>query len=210
MNIELRKYNYFPNMEQLREAESFDYICLAFEISTNENGKKENLIQAVGYLLIDHYNNEVKVSFEIPSHENDTDSWFFFRQEDQKIKSKLKERKFSLENNSQGLTLKRKEVVSSLEEAKGITSFIGDFLEKDLLPDIQSIKPFLKNNNIDFDNIELEKFFKEYLTAMVEHFSEKKLSELLGERYKKIDSTLMHNMMERTMDLKENNKKPKI
>lgn len=210
MNIELRKYSRWPDMKKLSQEEMMDNICLSFEIAITDGSKKEHVIYASGHVLIDNYENQMNVSFDIPQCENDTNSFYLFREEKNTIKKNISKKIIEIENNTTSISLKRDfNLVCSKENKniKNLNSLISHFLIEDILPDIQKIKPFLKEHKINFDEEEFNDFILEYSSAMVGFFSEQKLTEILKDKYYEINSKIVFENL--SDEIKNNDNKIK-
>lgn len=208
MKIEFRKYSYWPDIEKLSQIEMMDDICLCFEIAVTDGGKKEHLIYTAGYVLIDNYDNQINISFDIPQCEEDTNSFYLFRQENSLIKKNVTKKTIRIENNTTPLQVKRDfnlKCDTKNKNVKDLNLLISNFLISDILPDIQKIKPFLINHKINFDEKELNEFILEYSSAMVNFFSEQKLTEVLGTKYNEIKSKIILDHLEHEIEPKKFN-----
>lgn len=210
MNIELRKYTSWPDMAKFNEEDQIDNIVIAFELAFSDGNKKELILYAVGHLLLDRYDGINNLSFNIPSRENDTDSFYFFGQEDKKSNPKLKKKTFYIENKTSSINLNKVSVLTSKDDTNGFKDLLTQFLEKDIFPEIKKISPFLDQHRITYDDKELKGFLNKYTSAMVGYFSEQNLTNLLGSKYKAVDSTLMCESLENEIPTKKHKKALKI
>ena len=169
--FEINTYAFFPKIDKMRKmlGSNCDYIALAFELSfkkidaLNPKKRTEETITLLAYLLVDHYietknKSTTAISFDILSPEEESETFCLPIYSLNKINNS-KSKKFEIDSDS--ITIKKISTLNDFSPYQNISEAITSYVKNDIFLYMDSIEPFIKNNNIEYEKENCSLYFKD-------------------------------------------------
>lgn len=207
ITIELKKYALWPDIKKMKNKtySNYDYITLCFEIAFNEeNTSKNKKAYITGYLMVDHHEDKTNINFQyLPTEET---GYYYFSKLEHSKKSVNKKIEFQREQ----VSLKNLPFEININQINQFSKLMDVFFEETIKPDILNIEPFLKANNIGYEQKELDIFIEKFSMDAKNFFTFEYLSKDFKNEIKQVEAGLMFNSLETNMSEKKPIKKLKL
>jgi hypothetical protein len=209
--IEFKKHTFWPdikNMDKmLKNGENnYEFIGFCFEISMIKENKTTNAYFA-GYLFLDFFEEDRKISFDIPQVENDSNEFFLYRIENKKSQP-IKAIYF--ENSKQKVKMKPEVTSITYDPSSSYNDLINQFIKKDMTNTFDDVTKFLSQHNISYEKDEVETYFKDCKNGAKNFFADKLLPQSIIDKYNEISSILLYEKMDTNLAQSPVKKAPKI
>lgn len=202
--IDFNIYEYKPNIKRIKkeQTDQYDYLGTCFELTLiNPEDNKHYTHEILVTLFIDYYQKNLNFTTEI-------DSEFIF-ESSSKFNSKRNTRTFCTQGGD--IKLKNIHIPICFPLNEDITKILDNWLKKIIIPKILSMKDFMINNQINYNNNELEEtliIIEERIKKMLD---KNYLSNFFPFNIDIIEKNIQQNKLEHNLIKKDLTKKtPKI
>ena len=196
--MKLRAYTLWPDMDKIKtqKHDQYDYIALCFDVAFEHatKPKNEDSAYALAYLFVDYHDGKANLNFDYLPVESTDDYYYAKVLPNQKCS---KSKTIIIQGQD---TLKFKQpFITSVEEYKNVEEALFSFFKETFRPYLLSIEPYLKKNDIGYDEKRFQEFINGFDDFVQNFFSSKSLSEIYSEALKKKHTSLFQQELDNTL-----------
>lgn len=203
MNTELKFkiYEYYPAISKMIKDNysQQDYLCIGVELSfLNQAEKRQKNANVFLHFLIDYYEKNFTLSYDIPSPNSVTDDFYVSNMENIKIpKTKGKEIYFDTDKFITKLTHEENILNTNYENLETTLSY---YLQEKSLPLFRGLKDFLVKNSIEVDLKQYDKTIKKATYELKKFFSSEHLNTYFPQEVDEVKKFLSNRYLEKLLD----------
>lgn len=172
--LHFNRYEKWPSIKRIMsETDNYDYLGMAFEFKFENTTEllptQHKSVYLGAYLLLDHYEEKITVDFNFDCMTQNSD--LFFVSGINTEKNTISKHKRILTGNQPGdninLKLTNSTEITGLNTFKNFAEAINYYLTTEIIPELQKISNFLKENQGNFEPYE-QKQCDEFLSNLRE------------------------------------------
>lgn len=204
LEIHLQNYKKLPNLEELRNAQHSEcsYFSLGFQLSFQTEDKdsknqQDNLIFLV-ILLVDQHEKKLSVLYEKSDYIIQTNNTYQNNFSTNEVQFK------DTDGFQDKIQLTAIDTNTNIYDHKNLGQALNAYLHNDITPNINVIKKYLQDNDINYYPNEFDSFFNKVRNKMNESFCEDYLKNFMAKEINNANSLLMYNNLNQKIPVKNN------
>lgn len=206
--IELKKYERYPNVEQMisENINNCDYLAINFQILFSETDNQKE-INFVIYFLLDCYEKKISILFDdVPKIKNDL--FFGFAISDKIgdgsfLTNAQDSNKFLfLDHIDKDIELFLTQINTEYSNINNFKKLINQYIKLDILPSLKNIRKYLDNNNIDYNSKYFEQALNSIEQGIYKYLSEEYIQKFLPSEIYQINTFLLNNYLDNNLSKK--------